>query len=541
MGMVRRSSPLLILVLIVLAGALYVIMQDLEVPPEEAYDNTVMVLCLESEPPLDSPSGYSAMAGDYSLRSFGTAWFVNREALVTAYHVVDDCGSVVLARGSWMTTAAVKAYSEAYDVAILEPRDPPPAGVEGLPLSYDVRLGDPVYVVGYPIQLYQELEGDIYSVSLQPRLSEGVVSWLNPERPLFEFTAPVDAGNSGGPVVNARTGGVVGIVVYARQGVVSPGFYALRMDYLSAFLDANDVEYRVAGGSRFTLIAVSALAVVLVGLLVAVVRRGGVGGLQALAIPIAVGIALAGAPAITAQAASDQIALEAVTEDTGFELLPGQKVDAQVMGVALAYGAFGAFADALACVGGYCFGLTGDGGTIPVEVYLYIHGRDKYLIDKLWQGEASYSYSFSFELYCPGESVDGYNPPSNNHAILKVTPMGWNPLYYFIDMSNGLAPDVKFVYEKGQDPFGIRTIKSWVEFTDPTFFKDCGGQYVGEPIEDGAGNKDREEGGGGLLGWLQDRLAGVADFLRTVSFILIATAALIIVLVFMGLTRMASR
>lgn len=230
-----------------------------EPSPAEASDQVAVVIC-----------------GD----DYGTGWWVNPEYMVTAFHVVDDCadqGSVVAVRGDWVSTAVIEAVDRDLDVALLRPLERPEQA-RGLPLSYRLSLGDKVYVVGYPIQLYVEVGRDVRLMSLAPRVLEATVAWVSPVKPVFEFTPGTDVGNSGGPIVSAETGGVVGMVVYARGGVVNEGFYGLRMDALARFLEASGVEYSVEGtpGSALALaLAGAGLAVAVIVALQALGRRLG--------------------------------------------------------------------------------------------------------------------------------------------------------------------------------------------------------------------------------------------------------------------------
>lgn len=206
--------------------------------------------------------------------SYGTGWWVNDQGYaVTAFHVVDDClgsGNITLVRAPWASKAELVSYDPEHDIALLKAARPAP-WAEGLPLSYRVDIGDPVFIVGYPVQLYQETDEDLAEMSKQPRVASGSVSWLSTIKPIFEFDVATDAGNSGGPVVSKESGGVVGLVIYARPGVVSDGYFGLRMDYVAQFLDSNGVSYRVAGGPGWGLLGVG----LVLGLVLVLAVRGG--------------------------------------------------------------------------------------------------------------------------------------------------------------------------------------------------------------------------------------------------------------------------
>ena len=183
-------------------------------------------------------------------KGYGTGWFIDHEHVITANHVVEMCDKVRLVRWPWASNGTVIARDPGLDVALIEVESPP-SWARGLPLAQRLSIGDDVYVVGYPIQLYLEVNEDIAEMSKIPRVQKASVTWINPEKRIFEFSPGTDAGNSGGPIVSVENGGVVGIVIYARPGVVSEGYYGLRMDGLAQFLDKNGIEYKVAGGGSW--------------------------------------------------------------------------------------------------------------------------------------------------------------------------------------------------------------------------------------------------------------------------------------------------
>ena len=204
---------------------------------------------------------------------YGTGWFVNKDYVITAYHVVEYCTNILLIRDPWSSPAQLVAFASTNDIAVLRPAQPP-SWARGVPLDREVHVGEQVYVVGYPIQVYEENGENITLMSRNPRVSLASVSWIHDAKPLFEFTPGTDKGNSGGPVVSAEDGGVVGLVVYARPGAVNTGFYGLRMDYVAQFLDQHNIEYEVVDQSTQLLIAVGGAGlVVFLVIMVAVLLR----------------------------------------------------------------------------------------------------------------------------------------------------------------------------------------------------------------------------------------------------------------------------
>lgn len=176
--------------------------------------------------------------------AYGTGWWVNPGHVVTAYHVVEGCNNITLVRGGYTSPASIVAYNETLDVAVLRAILPPQWEPVTLDLARKVEVGDEVWVIGYPIQLYMET-GDIVEMSISPRANEGRVVWLSPNGLHAEISAYTDKGNSGGPVVNSD-GHVTGIIVYARPGAVSSSYYMLTAPAIADFLDGAGVEYSVA-------------------------------------------------------------------------------------------------------------------------------------------------------------------------------------------------------------------------------------------------------------------------------------------------------
>jgi S1-C subfamily serine protease len=132
----------------------------------------------------------------------GTAFYVGPRTLVTADHVVAACGAVSLADG---TPLELVAADPELDIAALETAVPATRWLT-LAAGARARLGQRVHAAGFP---YYAIAG----TSLH--LTGGNVSALagvDDDRRFFSFTAPVQPGNSGGPLIDAG-GSVLGLVV----------------------------------------------------------------------------------------------------------------------------------------------------------------------------------------------------------------------------------------------------------------------------------------------------------------------------------------
>jgi serine protease Do len=175
------------------------------------------------------------------LLSSGTGFFVSQDLIVTCNHVIQGAkrSEIVLAAGKEAYSVEVLARDEANDLAVLRvlPKDrgaipnvTPIAVVD----SGDVRLGEQVYTLGFPL-------GSILGES--PKVTEGTISalvGLQDDPRTLQISVPVQPGNSGGPLIDAR-GRVVGIVVaslsakalFQLSGAIPQNVnFAVRSDYL---------------------------------------------------------------------------------------------------------------------------------------------------------------------------------------------------------------------------------------------------------------------------------------------------------------------
>ena len=131
----------------------------------------------------------------------GSGFYVDGNATVmTNAHVVEDCDR--LSVGTELFT--VLAASETYDLALLAPRLPrEEARFLGFATA-PARLNSDVTVAGFPLQ-------DVLTGLNITRGSVSAMEGLD-ELTQMQISAPIQPGNSGGPIVD-RFGNVVGIVV----------------------------------------------------------------------------------------------------------------------------------------------------------------------------------------------------------------------------------------------------------------------------------------------------------------------------------------
>ena len=152
----------------------------------------------------------------------GTGFIVDKlGSVLTNHHVIKGCRSLRARQGKSEGLLNVIETDLELDLALLRLD----VGVHSVAKFGDyreIRLGEEIVVVGYPLST--ELGNAV-------NVTTGVISSLsgiNGDKRFFQFSAPVNPGNSGGPVVNA-SGAVVGVVTHrlnpiemARQQGVLP-------------------------------------------------------------------------------------------------------------------------------------------------------------------------------------------------------------------------------------------------------------------------------------------------------------------------------
>lgn len=153
-------------------------------------------------------------------QSYGTAFEVSDEGhLLTNQHVVASCRAIHIKRGALEDVVELVASDTQLDLALLfdgsrmadRTSHRRMTGGASLPYArfpddrHNFTYGESVVVAGFPLPT---LLGGI-------NVTTGTVSALtgpNNDATLFQITAPIQGGNSGGPVLDSR-GTVVGVVV----------------------------------------------------------------------------------------------------------------------------------------------------------------------------------------------------------------------------------------------------------------------------------------------------------------------------------------
>jgi serine protease Do len=162
----------------------------------------------------------------------GTGFAIDaRGVLITASHVVRGADRITADFGDGAPLEAeLVGYDARRDVAMVRVRPPAPLAALEVVDSAGVQRGDPVAVIGTPLGRPRVMTtGSVRAtgVTLPGRLP-GI---------FIMFDAPVQPGNSGGPLLNDR-GQVIGVVVALSRQPGGPAGLATSSDALRATLPA---------------------------------------------------------------------------------------------------------------------------------------------------------------------------------------------------------------------------------------------------------------------------------------------------------------
>jgi S1-C subfamily serine protease len=174
--------------------------------------------------------------------------------VLTNNHVIKGCKAIVVkGMNAGPVAAKLDAVDPKNDLALLKTGPSPAIGTPAAfrRPSKPAKLGETVGVIGYP------LTGIL---STEPKATFGQVNSVagaNNDYTLLQISAPVQPGNSGGPVFDA-SGLVIGVVVSQASmalssitGSVPQNInFAIRGEFAQIFLTAHGVKFETGWGQR---------------------------------------------------------------------------------------------------------------------------------------------------------------------------------------------------------------------------------------------------------------------------------------------------
>ncbi len=174
----------------------------------------------------------------------GTAFFINRGGqLLTAAHVARDCVLIEARQGDASFPVTAKAASDLLDVAVLDSGRPRNSALQ-FRQGQEIVLGESITSVGYPLR---GILGD------SPNVTRGNISaskGIKGSWGMFQYSAPSQPGNSGGPIVSDN-GEVLGVAVttlsaesLVKRGLIPQNInFALDSRHVAKFLRRQSVSF----------------------------------------------------------------------------------------------------------------------------------------------------------------------------------------------------------------------------------------------------------------------------------------------------------
>ncbi len=173
--------------------------------------------------------------------SSGSGFVINQDGdVLTSSHILKDCLYIEVGDKRGLSESQVKHKSVLLDLSVID-GDPASQSYARFNNEKPLSLGESVFTIGYPLS--EILAGS-------PNLTKGDVSsttGVKGARHYFQFTAPIQPGNSGGPLMRTN-GEVLGIVTStlifgtgdARPQNVN---FAINSDLIKRYLTNNSVTH----------------------------------------------------------------------------------------------------------------------------------------------------------------------------------------------------------------------------------------------------------------------------------------------------------
>jgi len=219
--------------------------RDYNLTPTGHVSDELLTILIALEVDTSKPPKSSAQ-----LASTGTGFFINEYSAITNYHVVEDCSNLKAVIDGKKVTARVDAIDETTDIALIRFNQTVTNHVE-FRLKGKVELGEKVYVAGFPLRGL--LAKDMNFVSGEVSAMAG----MDNDRKYLQISAPVQPGNSGGPLLD-EYGNVVGMVVAKLNAVEIAKTtgdipqninFAIKGSLLKSFLDINGANYKTSNST----------------------------------------------------------------------------------------------------------------------------------------------------------------------------------------------------------------------------------------------------------------------------------------------------
>ena len=182
----------------------------------------------------------------------GTGFVISRQGhVLTNDHVIEGCKSIHTTNEGRKQPLTVVATDSENDLALLKLPAPSP-NIARFREGRTIRAGDGVVAVGFPLHGLLAAEANVTTGTVS------ALAGLGNDTRFLQITAPIQPGNSGGPLLD-QGGNIVGVIVStlnalnmakATGSLPQNVNFAINGAVAKSFLDANSVEYEVASSGK---------------------------------------------------------------------------------------------------------------------------------------------------------------------------------------------------------------------------------------------------------------------------------------------------
>lgn len=197
-----------------------------------------------------APTSTEPKPGPHTTSS-GTGIYITADGeLITNFHVVQDCWDIQVETGQGtFEVAKLLAKDAANDLALLKVSSKPKS-IAALRLA--VRLGENVEAFGYPLSQMLATTGNFTTGNVK------ALAGLGDDSRFFQISAPVQPGNSGGPLLD-ESGNLIGIVssklnflseIKNAGDIPQNVNFAIKSSVAANFLQDNNVKFQIGEASQ---------------------------------------------------------------------------------------------------------------------------------------------------------------------------------------------------------------------------------------------------------------------------------------------------
>ena len=179
----------------------------------------------------------------------GTGFAIADGYVVTNYHVTKGAKSIRIKGINGDMSESYKSFVVAsdkeHDISIIKVVDKDFEGFGTIPYNIGkvtVDVGDDVFVLGYPMTA---------TMGEEIKLTDGKISAASGykgDESMYQISAPVQQGNSGGPLFNSD-GTVIGIVC-AKHADAENANYAIKVSYLYSLVNGSDLGIKMPDNNK---------------------------------------------------------------------------------------------------------------------------------------------------------------------------------------------------------------------------------------------------------------------------------------------------